>query len=95
MAKLCNFIKNYIISSTNIKKQLHNYIDLINDESALELLNEAAEAYAMKQPDILDILSDEQRERLKESQKQLTEGKGIPNEEAIKKSREWLKEHLK
>ena len=78
-----------------IKKQLHSYIDEINDENALQFLNEAAEFYATNQPDILDLLTPEQLERLKIAQQQLAEGKGIPHEEVMKMSREWLKEHTK
>lgn len=36
------------MNKPEIKKQLHNYIDMIEDESQLEMLNEAAEEYATK-----------------------------------------------
>jgi len=81
--------------TSDIKRQLHDYIDLIEDESALQLLNEAAEAYITNQPDILNILTGEQLKRLEESQKQLLEGKSISHEEVIKRSRQWLKGRTK
>lgn len=79
------------MAKPEIKKQLHAYIDLIEDESQLEMLNDAAEAYATKQqPDILDMLTNEQLERLEQSIQQITEGKVISHEEVIKISRQWL-----
>ena len=44
-----------------IKKQLHEYIDMIEDKSQLEILCETAEAYAKgKERDILDSLTPKQ-----------------------------------
>ena len=48
------------------------------------MLNEAAEAYATKQPDILDLLTPEQLERLEQPRKSIAEGKGTPHEEVMK-----------
>lgn len=74
-----------------IKKQLHEYIDMINDESQLEILYETAEAYAKgRKPDILDSLSPKQLERLKESIKQADDGKLTPHEKVLKISKQWL-----
>ena len=73
-----------------IKKQLHTYIDMIEDETQLEMLNDAAEAYATKQPDILDLLTPEQLERLEESIKQADAGDTIPHEEVMKMAKEWI-----
>ncbi|MEO8822457.1 MAG: hypothetical protein ABI366_02705 [Ginsengibacter sp.] len=75
----------------DIKKQLHNYIDLIEDESQLQMLNDAAEVYATNnQTDILDLLTSDQLKKLKQAIKQVDEGKVIPHEEVIKLSRKWL-----
>lgn len=64
---------------SSIKKQLHEYIDLINDESQLEILYETAEAYAkVEKTDLLDSLSPKQLERLQESIKQADEEKLTP-----------------
>ena len=73
-----------------LRKKLHGYIDKIEDETLLEMLNEAAEAYAAKQTDILDLLTPEQLKRLDESIKQADEGKIITHEEAMKISLQWL-----
>ena len=70
--------------ASEIKEKLHYYIDLIEDENQLAMLNEAAEAYATKQPDILDLLTPEQLERLEQPRKSIAEGKGIPHEEVMK-----------
>ena len=50
---------------SDIKKQLHAYIDMIEDEEQLQMLNDEAHAYATKQPDILDLLTPEELEKLK------------------------------
>ncbi len=83
------------MSSPEIKKKLHNNINQIEDETALHLLNEAAEAYATKQPDILDLLTTEQLEELRTAQQQIKEGRGISNEKIVQMSREWIREHTK
>ena len=54
---LCLYQKLFM--TFDIKRRLLDYIDLIEDESALQLLNEAAEVYITRRPDILDILTDE------------------------------------
>jgi predicted transcriptional regulator len=80
-----------IMAKSEIRKQLHAYIDMIEDESQLEMLHEEAETYVtQKQRDILDSLTPEQLKRLKESIKQAEEGKLIPHEEVIKISKQWL-----
>lgn len=73
-----------------LRKKLHGYIDKIEDETQLQMLNEAAEVYATKQTDILDLLTPEQLKRLEESIKQADEGKIITHEEAMKISLQWL-----
>ena len=83
------------METSDLKKQLHTYIDMIEDENQLEMLNEAAEAYATKQPDILDLLTPKQLERLKESQEQIRNGEGIPHAEVMKMAQQWIKEHTK
>ena len=79
------------MDNPEIKKQLHNYIDMIEDESQLQMLNDAAEVYATKkQTDILDILTSDQLERLEQAIKQVDEGRVVPHEDVIKISRRWL-----
>ena len=72
------------------KKQLHAYIDMIEDETQLEMLCEAAAAYATEQPDILDLLTPEQLERLQESIRQADEGNTISHEEVMKMAKGWI-----
>lgn len=79
------------MGNSGIKKQLHQYIDMIEDETQLQILNDAAEVYATKdERDILDLLTAEQLERLEQSIQQIKEGKVIPHEEVIKISQQWL-----
>lgn len=79
------------MAKAEIKKQLHAYIDLIENEVQLEMLHEAAEVYAAKkQPDIIDSLTPEQLKRLQKSITQADEGKLTPHEDVIKISKEWL-----
>lgn len=74
-----------------IKKQIHEYIDMINDESQLEILYETAEAYAKgEKRDILDSLGEKQLERLQESIKQADDGKLTPHEKVLQISKQWL-----
>jgi len=78
------------MESSNLKKQLHKYIDMIEDERQLEMLNDAAHAYATKQPDILDLLTSEELEKLKESIEQANRGETTPHEEVMKMATEWI-----
>lgn len=78
------------MQTSEIKKQLHQYIDLLEDETQLSILNEAAVAYITKQKDPLELLSEQQIERLKKSIKEADEGKVISNEEMNKKVKQWL-----
>lgn len=78
------------MAKAEIKKQLHDFIDMIEDESQLQMLNEAAEVYATKQPDIIDLLTPKQLKRLEESIKQANEGKLTSHEEVKKISGQWL-----
>ena len=78
------------MAKAEIKKQLHEFIDMIEDESQLQMLNDAAEVYATKQPDIIDLLTPVQLKRLDESIKQAEEGKLTPHEEVKKISSQWL-----
>ena len=76
---------------STIKKQIHEHIDLINDESQLEILYETAEAYAKGgKGDILDLLSSKQLARLQKSIKQADQDKLTPHEKVIKISKQWL-----
>jgi predicted transcriptional regulator len=73
-----------------LKEELHQYIDSLEDETALQMLHEATVDYeTYKNKDILDELTPEQQARLKESIKQVEEGKTISHEEAMKQIASW------
>lgn len=79
------------MNNQSLKKQLHEYIEMIRDQSQLEILYETAKGYATDQKDdILDFLSEKQLIRLEESIKQADDGKLIPHEEVLKISKKWL-----
>lgn len=78
------------MAKSEIKKQLHEFIDMIEDETQLQMLNEAAEVYATGQTDIIDMLTPEQLHRLQESIKQADEGKLTSHAEVKKMSSQWL-----
>jgi hypothetical protein len=70
------------MNTSEIKKSLHNYIEMIEDESQLQMLNDTVEVYATKkQADILDLLTNEQLQRLEQSSQQVDEGKVISHKE--------------
>jgi predicted transcriptional regulator len=77
------------MTNTEIKKQLHQYIDLLEDETQLNILNETAEAY-ISNHNGSDTLSEEQIARLKKSIKEADEGKVISNDEMNKRIKGWL-----
>ncbi len=73
-----------------LRRKLHSYIDKIEDETQLKILNEAAESYVTKQTDIVDLITREQLKRLEESIEQADKGNVITHEEAMKISLQWL-----
>jgi hypothetical protein len=75
-----------------IKEKLHQYIDNLEDEAALQMLHEAAVEYeTAEKRDIVDDLTPEQFKRLEESIKQLDNGQWKSHDEVMKLSRTWLR----
>jgi predicted transcriptional regulator len=73
-----------------LKEKLHQIIDNLEDEKALQKLHEAAVEYEKAgNRDIVDELKPEQRKRLEEPIKQADEGKTTPDEEAMKRIAAW------
>ena len=73
-----------------LKKKLHEQIDALDDELALQMLHEAAVEYS-KAEGTRDDLTPEQIERLNESLQQLDNGQWKSNEEVMKLSKIWLR----
>jgi len=73
-----------------LKKKLHEQIDALDDELALQMLHEAAVEYS-KAEGTRDELTPEQIERLNESLQQLDNGQWKSNEEVMKLSKTWLR----
>ena len=77
-----------------LKKQLHSYIDLIEDEETLLILNDTMAAYATE-TDTDDELTPEQLEGIDKALRQIDEGDVVSHEEVMKMSHEWLKGNAK
>jgi enolase len=74
-----------------LKEKIYSRIHEMEDETALQMLNEAVEEYKItSKKDILDALTHEEWQRLQESIRQADQGKLIPNDEVKRKTREWL-----
>ena len=74
-----------------MKNKLYDKIAAINDETTLQMLNEAVTEYtAVEHEDILDELTPEQFARLQESIKQVENGQVTPHSEVMKMARGWL-----
>jgi len=74
-----------------LKDKIHYQVDEMEDETALQMLQEAIVAYSSpEKKDILDELTDDQKKRLYESIQQANEGKTLTHEEVRQKAKEWL-----
>jgi len=74
-----------------LKKKLHEQIDAMDDEHALQMLHEAAVEYGKAEDeDVQDTLTPEQLKRLGNSKQQHREGKTFSHEEVQQKVKEWL-----
>jgi hypothetical protein len=73
-----------------LKSDLYSKIEHLQDETTLQLLQEAVTAYSSSQNESFDELTSEQQERLQESIQQANDGKTFSNEEVLKKTNEWL-----
>lgn len=78
------------MENSELKKQLHRYIDMIEDETQLDLLNDVVQYYVTKQPDILDLLTQDELEGLKKSIEQADKKETISHEEVMKMANEWI-----
>ncbi len=72
-----------------LKKKLHEQIDALDDELALQMLHEAAVEYG-KTEDVRDDLTPEQLEGIRKSIQQLENGQWKSHEEVMKLSKTWL-----
>jgi predicted transcriptional regulator len=88
--KIVFLFKLLVMDKKKLKEELHQYIDKLEDETALSMLHEATVEYEKAgQKDILDELTPEQFARLQESIKQANEGKTFTHEEALKRIEAW------
>ena len=75
-----------------LKQKIYDQVAQMQDEVALQLLEEATEAYlSPNQNDILDELSPAQIARLNEAKLQVANGEIVTHDAVKAKSREWLR----
>ncbi|HPH87755.1 MAG TPA: hypothetical protein PKV76_04750 [Chitinophagales bacterium] len=77
------------MSKQALKFQLHQFIDTIEDEETLLVLNESFNSIK-KDSDILDELSSFQQTRLQTSIQQAKDGKVVSNKAVKNQIQEWL-----
>ena len=78
-------------SSKEIKKELHEYIDSIDDDETLWMVHEDVVEYLKKdsiQQDE-DYLTEEQESQLKEAVRQVDAGEFVSEEEYLKSTARW------
>ena len=74
-----------------IKTTIYEKVEKLNDETLLQLVEEAVTAYGTSpSKDILDQLTPEQQQRLQDSIRQADTGQTIPNDEVKQITKEWL-----
>jgi len=74
-----------------LKDTIHYKVDELEDETTLNMLQEAITAYtSTKKKDILDDLTINQKHRLNQSIQQADKGKTSSHEEVKQRSRKWL-----
>lgn len=74
-----------------LKDKIHYQLNELEDETALQMLQEAIVAYSSpSKKDITDELTEDQKKRLQESIQQANDGKTLTNEEVKQKAKEWL-----
>jgi hypothetical protein len=74
-----------------LKQKIYAHITNVHDEVALQLLEEASEAYASPdQKDILNELTPIQQTRLDEAVQQAEKGEVVSNEAVKEEARKWL-----
>lgn len=82
-------------SIKQLKAGLVQKIEQIQDETVLQMMQEAVEAYStVNRKDILDELTPEQLARLRKSVQQAEEGQTSPHEDIKAKAGKWLTNKL-
>jgi predicted transcriptional regulator len=90
--KIVFLFKLLVMDKKKLKEELHQYIDKLEDETALSMLHEATVEYEKTgEKDIVEDLTPEQQARLKESLEQLNSGQWKSHEEVMKEARTWLR----
>ncbi len=85
--------KRKCMSHSNLKKAIFKFIDLIEDESQLQLLHDLTAVYANRNPqDIIEFFPPNQLERLEKSIRQAKIGNTQSHKGLKQISKQWLGE---
>ena len=77
--------------TNQLKAKIYQEVEKLEDETALQMLQEAIAAYSSpSKKDIVDELTEDQKKRLQESIQQANDGKTLTNDEVKQKAKEWL-----
>ena len=75
-------------TATQLKKELHEYIDNIDDEETLMAVHEDVTSYLKKNTEV-EELTEEQEKQLEEAIRQADAGETMNFDEFKKKMEEW------
>jgi len=76
-----------IMNAIELKSDLHQLIERVNDHSVLEALKVILSKGSVRKGDWADLLNDSQKEALEASIEEADQGKTIPHTEAMKQIR--------
>lgn len=75
----------------NLKRKIYQQVEQIDNETTLQMLEEAVSAYSsLSKSDIIDELTEDQKRRLDQSISQANNGNTTDNEDVKKITKEWL-----
>ena len=81
------------MNHSKIKKQILHNVNMIEDESQLQMLHDVSAAYANKNsPNIIEYLPPNQLEKLAKTVRQAKIGNTVSHEEVKQISKQWLGE---
>jgi predicted transcriptional regulator len=85
---MVNFIQTIFMSTDNIKQKIHQLIDELDDETALQMLYEDAVEYKTAATED-DDLTEEQWAEIDKGLKQIENGETYTSAEVLQHLKEW------
>ena len=77
-------------SAQTIDNQILNYLQLLTQKKKKAILS-VVKTFAENETDLWEEMPDEIRASVKKGMDEVTQGKGTPHKEVMKKYRKWLK----